>query len=395
MTDRPRLVSGDMQAPGTIADLVERVLPDALELRRRLHQSPEPSYQEHETTRLIEEALRAAGLEPRNRSPRSGLWVDVGIRPTVVFRSDIDALPIEEPRENIPVSHNAGWMHACGHDAHAAIAFGVAVVLSQLELDGGVRVLFQPAEEAFPGGAVELVGEGLVDGMASIIAFHVDPTLEAGKIGARTGAITASADKFAIILTGPGGHTARPHQTVDLIDAAARIVVDLPTVLRSRVDARRPLIVAFGSIHGGTTENVIPGSVELKGTARTLDRDLWDQLPGLMDKTLSDIVTASGASYELTYQQAIPPVVNDARVVATAVDGIEAVLGEDVIVHTPTSMGGEDFANYLDVAPGALLRLGAAKGRGDLHSSSFLLDEAAIGHGIMAGVGALTRLVTR
>ena len=382
-----------MQTPENIGALVERVLPEALELRRRLHQIPEPSYQEHETTRTISEALENQGLKPQGRLPKTGLWVDTGAKSAIAFRADIDALPIDEPRENIPVSQNPGWMHACGHDAHAAIAFGIAVVINSLELERGVRFIFQPAEEGFPGGAVELVGEGLLDGLSAILAFHVDPTVEAGKVGARTGAITASADKFGIVLTGPGGHTARPHQTVDLIDAAARIVVDLPAALRSTIDARRPLTIAFGTIHGGSTENVIPTRIELKGTARTLDRQLWDQLPTIMDKTLSNLVAVSGASYELSYQQAIPPVINDARVVAHAVDGIEDALGKESVVPTPTSMGGEDFANYLDVVPGALLRLGAAKGRGDLHSSAFLLDESAISHGIKAGVGALLSLL--
>lgn len=372
---------------------VEQATPAALELRRVLHRNPEPSYQEHKTTSVIKEAFAAKGLQTMGRSPRTGLWIDVGEVPTVGFRADIDGLPIDEPSDNVPVSQNPGWMHACGHDVHSAVAFGIAVVLSGLGLDNGVRVLFQPAEEAFPGGAVELVGEGLVDGLTSIIAFHVDPTLPAGKIGVRSGPITASADKFRITLGGPGGHTARPHQTVDLIPAAARVVVDLPGMLRAAVDSRKPLMVAFGSIHGGSTENVIPTRIELKGTARTLDRELWDQLPNLMDKTLAGIISVTEASYELAYQQAIPPVVNIESVVNASIEGIERLVGPDVITDTPTSMGGEDFSNYLEVIPGALLRLGAAKGRGDLHSSTFQIDERAIPHGIKCGVAALLRLL--
>lgn len=384
-----------MHIPEEIGDLIERVLPDALELRRKLHENPEPSYHEYETTRIIKEALVGRGLVPVDRTPRTGLWVDSGENPVCAFRADIDALPIDEPAGNIPESRNPGWMHACGHDAHSAIAFGLAVVLSQMESSPAVRFLFQPAEEGFPGGAVEMVGEGLIDGLSSILAFHVDPALEAGKFGIRTGPITASADKFTIALTGPGGHTARPHQTVDLVAAAARIVTDLPAVLRSSVDARQAVTLVFGSIHGGATENVIPTRVELKGTVRTLDRGLWDQLPGLVEKILSNLTGVTEATYELTYQRAIPPVVNDARVIARVADGISWFYDADAIVHTPTSMGGEDFANYLDVVPGALVRLGAAKGPGDLHSSAFHLDESAIGHGIRAGVAALLNLVTR
>jgi amidohydrolase len=384
-----------MHIPEEVGDLIERVLPDALELRRKLHENPEPSYHEYETTRIIKDALVGRGLTPVDRTPRTGLWVDSGKNPVCAFRADIDALPIDEPAGNIPESQNPGWMHACGHDAHSAIAFGLAVVFSQMEKSPAVRFLFQPAEEGFPGGAVEMVAEGLIDGLSSILAFHVDPALETGKFGIRTGPITASADKFTISLTGPGGHTARPHRTVDLVAAAARIVIDLPAVLRASVDARQALTLVFGSIHGGATENVIPTRVELKGTVRTLDRGLRDQLPGLMEKILSNLAGVTEASYELTYQRAIPPVVNDARVIARVADGISSFYDDEVIVHTPTSMGGEDFANYLDVIPGALVRLGSARGHGDLHSSAFHLDEAAIGHGIRAGVAALLNLVAR
>ncbi|MGA7097854.1 MAG: amidohydrolase, partial [Acidimicrobiia bacterium] len=303
-----------------------------------------------------------------------------------------DALPIDEPEENVPRSQNPGWMHACGHDAHAAIAFGIALGLRQLDLSTGVRVLFQPAEESFPGGAAELVAEGVVDRLKSIIAFHVDPNLATGRVGTRVGAITASADKFKITLHGPGGHTARPHQTVDLIADAARLVHELPGALHRTIDARSPLIVAFGSIHGGRSGNVIPTKVELQGTARTLDRSLWDVLPGLVDKAVTSLMAWSGADCELEYTQAIPPVVNDQSVIKHVADGIADTLGAESVTPTEPSMGGEDFANYLAVVPGALLRLGSS-GRGtDLHSPDFVLDEAAIGFGIRAGIAALVSL---
>jgi amidohydrolase len=371
---------------------VEAVLPHAVELRRLLHRHPEPANEEHQTTALIASSLDENGITFHDRKPRTGLWLDLGPEPRIAFRADLDALPIEEPEENTPRSQNPGWMHACGHDAHAAIAFGIAAALRRLELPAGVRILFQPAEESFPGGAAQFVDEGLVDGLKGIIAFHVDPALDTGKVGSRVGPITASADKFTVVLEGPGGHTARPHQTVDLIADAARLVHELPGVLRRTIDARSVLTVAFGSVQGGTISNVIPTRVELQGTARTLDRGLWDALPGLLDKAVGSLMAWSGAGYSLDYVQAIPPVVNDPAVINAATGGISRILGEDMVVATEPSMGGEDFANYLSVAPGALLRLGSS-GRGhDLHSPGFILDEATIGVGIRAGLAALVGL---
>ncbi|MFZ0627212.1 MAG: amidohydrolase [Acidimicrobiia bacterium] len=373
--------------------LVEGIVPKAVELRRLLHRHPEPSYRETQTTALIASSLDENGLAYHDRRPKTGLWLDIGSKePTIGFRADIDALPIDEPEENVPRSQNPGWMHACGHDAHAAIAFGIALGVRQLDLSTGVRVLFQPAEESFPGGAAELVAEGVVDRLKSIVAFHVDPNLATGRVGIRVGAITASADKFKITLHGPGGHTARPHQTVDLIADAARLIHELPGALHRTIDARSPLIVAFGSIHGGRSGNVIPTTVELQGTARTLDRSLWDVLPGLVDKAVTSLMAWSGADCDLEYIQAIPPVVNDQSVIKHVADGIADSLGSDSVTPTEASMGGEDFANYLGVVPGALLRLGSS-GRGtDLHSPDFVLDEAAIGFGIRAGIAALVSL---
>jgi len=381
-----------MISPEGLDGLVEDIVPQAVELRRLLHRHPEPANEEHQTTALIAASLGENGIAYHDRRPDTGLWLDIGPDPRVGFRADLDALPILEPEENVPRSQNPGWMHACGHDAHAAVAFGIVLALSRIDLPVGIRVLFQPAEETFPGGASRYVDEGLVDGLKGIIAFHVDPSLATGRVGSRVGPITASADRFTVVLDGPGGHTARPHQTVDLIADAARLVHELPGVLRRTVDARSTLTVAFGSIQGGRSPNVIPTRVELQGTARTLDRNLWEVLPGLMDKAIGSLMAWSGAGYTLDYVQAIPPVVNDHTVVQAATSGIAHLLGAEAVVPTEPSMRGEDFANYLAVTPGALFRLGSS-GRGhDLHSPGFVIDEGSIGFGVRAGVAAMIGL---
>ena len=382
-----------MPGPGMIAGLVETVTPQVVELRRLLHRNPEPAHLELRTTELVRRALESHGLVFHSRHPRTGGWVDIGGDSRIGFRADMDALPIKEPEVNTPRSENDGWMHACGHDAHTAIAVGIALILSRLDLPHGVRVLFQPAEEANPGGAAELVADGAVDGLLSLIAFHVDPTLEVGRIGVRIGPITASLDSLTITVFGPGGHTSRPHRTVDLIAAAARVVTELPTAIRQSVDERSPIVTAFGSIHGGEAVNVIPTEVVVRGTVRTLDPELWDLLPGLVDKALGSVLALTGAGYRIDYRQGIPPVVNDETVVMRAAGSIESELGMGAVVGTEPSMGGEDFANYLSVTPGALLRLGAASGGGDLHSAAFLVNEDAIPVGIAAGVAALLGLL--
>lgn len=379
-----------MPGPEELAGLVAEITPEVIELRRRLHRNPEPAHREFRTTEMIGRFVELAGLRFNDRRPGTGGWLDLG-QPKVGFRADIDGLPIHEPTGNKPRSEIDGWMHACGHDAHAAIAVGIAVVLAGLGADG-VRFIFQPAEETNPGGAIELVNEGLVDGLTALLAFHVDPTLEVGRVGARVGPITASADAMTIVINGPGGHTSRPHKTVDVVGAAARVATELPAAIRNAVDARSPIVTAFGSIHGGVAANAIPTEVVLRGTVRTLDPDVWQTLPSLVDKTLGSILAISGAVYTLDYLQGIGPVVNDETVLNRSADAIRLGLGYETVVGTELSMGGEDFSNYLTAVPGALLRLGTGTGGGDLHSATFVLNESAIPFAIHAGVLALLGL---
>ncbi len=361
-------------------------------LRRDLHRFPETGFSEHRTTRKVAEQLLAWGLTPRIRPAGTGLTVDIGEGDHVVaFRADLDGLPIQEATDVPFRSEHPGVMHACGHDVHTSVGVGIAGILKDMDLPGRVRFVFQPAEEQIPGGAVEMRREGAVDDVDAIYAFHVDPSLPAGRIGVRTGGITGASDRLVIRLHGPGGHTSRPHQTVDLAYAAARVVTDLPGLVRRGVDPRETIAIVFGRIEGGSAENVIPTTIELGGTARMFDLELWHAMPKLVEQHVHDLVAPIGATAEVIYEQGSPPVVNDARLMKIVERVGTDILGPTGISETYQSLGSEDFAWFLETCPGALIRLGAGlPGRHiDLHSATFDVDEAAIQHGIAVGAGVL------
>lgn len=380
--------------PNSVRDKVAAVLPLITQIRRRLHAEPELSYGEVETTRLIASTLSDAGLVPRLRTPRTGLVVDLGdhSKPVVGFRADLDGLPIQEPEGLEYRSTKPGVMHACGHDLHAAIGTGLALIASRLGLNA--RFIFQPAEEAYPGGGEELVAEGAAEGLSSVIAFHCDPSLEVGRVGMRPGPITASADRFFITLEGPGGHTARPHRTVDLVYAAGLLATQLPGHLDRLTDARLPKSVVFGRIAGGTAVNVIPSSLEMSGTCRTLDRGVWEEMPGLMERLVHEIVAPAGPKVMFSYQRGIPPVINNDQVVAICMGAVTDLLGPESVAEAPTSMGAEDFSRFTQAVPGSLIRLGVKSDNRtvDLHSSTFRADEGALETGLLAGVASLLAL---
>ena len=381
----------------TIAAHARAVAPDAVRMRRDLHRHPEVAWTERRTTYRIAEALSSYGLDPIVRADLVGLTLEVGTgSPIIGFRADIDALPIHEETGAPYRSQIDGVMHACGHDAHSAIAVGIARTLAMLDdLPGTARIIFQPAEEELPSGAAKLVEEGVVDDLEALIAFHVDPTIPPGVVGLKTGPITSAADKLHIQLTGPGGHTSRPHRTVDLVQVAARIVVDLPAMVRLELDPRQHLAMVFGRISGGDTANAIPTHVEISGTARVQESEVWDGLAEIIDRQVEAIAAPFGAGIEVSHLRGAPPVDNDAAVIETIESAAAAVLGPEGVQPTPQSMGSEDFAWFLDHVPGALIRLGAGKNQHpvDLHSPTFEIDETAIEHGIAVGAISLLHLM--
>ncbi len=362
--------------------------PDSLSRwRRTLHAHPEVAYTEHQTTSLIMRVLQEAGLSPKRLALGTGVVCDIGPGPSyVALRADIDALPLPDSKAVPYASQVPGVCHACGHDAHTAILLGVASVLSDLaELPRSVRLIFQPAEERMPGGAMAVVDEGWLDGVEEIFALHCDPKLDAGQVGLRAGAITAAFDQLEVALSGPGGHTARPQLTADLVYALGSVITQLPGLLARRVDPRSALSLVWGAVQAGSAANAIPQDGVVRGTVRMLDGDLWDTVEPTITDLVRQIVAPTGASVEVTYTRGVPAVMNNAALVAVQTRAALAALGAAGVADTVQSMGGEDFAWYLRTVPGSMARLGvrhAGTEGGDLHQPSFDIDESALPVGV-------------
>jgi amidohydrolase len=373
---------------------------DLVTVRRQLHRRPELGYAEHETTALLRDALAADGLPATVLPGGTGLFCDVGSGERVVaLRADIDALPLTDTKHVPYRSAVEGVCHACGHDAHTAILLGAGRALATApDLPGRVRLVFQPAEEMVPGGALDAIDGGVLKEVDRIFALHCDPRLETGRVGLRIGPITASCDKVDVRLTGPGGHTARPHLTVDLVYALGRVISELPALLSRRADPRHGMSLVWGAVDAGIAGNTIPREGVLRGTVRMLNRDAWAGAEDLVRALIAEVVAPTGATAEVDYAQGVPPVVNDATSVGVLRAATRAALGPDAVDHTEQSLGGEDFAWYLDHVPGALARLGVRAPDDDrpyldLHQPTFDIDESALAVGVRLMVHtALTAL---
>jgi amidohydrolase len=358
-------------------------------VRRHIHANPELSGEEYGTAEYLAGRLAAVGLEPRFLPRGNGLICDVGEGDQMVaLRADLDALPLPDVKDVPYRSTVDGACHACGHDVHASVVLGAGLVAASLAekglLPGRVRLLLQPSEERFPSGAPEVIAAGGLEEVSAIFALHCDPRLEAGLIGVRSGPLTAAADQLEVRLRGTGGHTARPHLTTDLVNALGRVLVDVPALLSRRVDPRAGVSLVFGAVHAGQAANAIPQEGHVRGTVRILDRDVWQEVPDLLDELVHAAVAGTGAEASVQYTRGVPPVVNDRLATATMAGGAAAALGSDRVVEAPVSMGGEDFAYYLEQVPGAMARLGVGRPGEelDLHQGSFDVDERAIGYGV-------------
>ncbi|MFS3128269.1 amidohydrolase [Nocardioides sp. Bht2] len=384
--------------PSAALDLLRATIldaePELLEFRRDLHAHPELSWQEARTTERVAARLEKAGLRVR-RLPRSGLIAEVGESgPLVALRGDLDALPVDDLTTDAWASTVPGVAHACGHDVHTTALMGAGYALAALHeagrLPGRVRLLFQPAEEVMPGGALDLIGVGALDDVERIFCLHCDPSLDVGEVGLREGPLTGAADALGVQLRGKGGHTSRPHLTEDLTFALGKVITELPAILSRRLDPRAGVSVVWGMVQAGSTHNVIPARGSVAGTVRMLDAVAWADAETLVRELVAQIVEPYGVVAEVGYQRGVPPVVNDHVSTGLLTGSVQAALGPTGPVPTQQSLGGEDFGWYLARVPGAMGRLGTRTPGGptyDLHQGDLRVDErsVAIGARVLAG----------
>lgn len=378
-----------MPEPDLVDAAIDEHEAELLELRRDLHAHPELSWREIRTTALVAARVRRAGWRV-TELPRAGLIAEIGPEegPVVALRADLDALPVPDLTDDPWASTVDGVSHACGHDVHTAGLVGAAVALGRVHeaglLPGRVRLLFQPAEEVMPGGALSLIELGALDDVERVFGLHCDPSLDVGQVGLREGPITGAADHLEVTLTGSGGHTSRPHLTEDLTFALGKVVTELPAILSRRLDPRAGVSVVWGIVRAGSAHNVIPASGRIGGTVRMLDAVAWSEAEKLVPVVVEQIVAPYGVHAQVDYQRGVPPVVNDVASIARLAGVVEDVLGPAGHVPTQQSLGGEDFGWYLDRVPGAMGRLGTRTPNGptyDLHQGNLRVDERAVAIG--------------
>ena len=355
-----------------------------LDLRRHLHAHPELSGAEHHTAALVAGELRRLGWRVQEGVGRTGVLAELGPSSgrAIGLRVDMDALPIEECTGLAYASTTPGLMHACGHDIHTAVGLGVAMLLAPLagQLSGTVRLLFQPAEETAEG-ARWMLAAGAIEGLSALLGLHVFPSIAVGSIGVRHGALTAAAAELELEVLGEAGHGARPHQSVDAIWIAARLVSGLQEAISRRLDALQPVVLSFGRIEGGRAFNVIADRVRLLGTLRCLDCELYEQLPAWVESTAAAICAAYGGQLKMQWRGIAPPVQNDPQLTRLLVTiAVEQLGREQVLELAQPSLGAEDFAHYLNHLPGCMFRLGVAglDGCAPLHHGGFNPDEACM-----------------
>lgn len=376
-----------------IKDLAIKLAPRLIEIRRHMHSHPELSGQEYQTAAFVAGVLSSNGVHVQEAVGKTGVVGEVQGTGTdarlLAIRTDMDALPIQERTSLEYASRKSGIMHACGHDVHTTVGLGTAMVLSQMadELPGNVRFLFQPAEEIAQG-ASWMVEDGVMEKVTAILSLHVFPSISAGSVGIRYGALTAAADDLEIIIIGESGHGARPHEAIDAIWIASNVITTLQQAISRTQNPLRPLVLTIGQISGGRAPNVIADQVKLLGTVRSLHPETRANLSGWISQIVASVCQCYGARYQVNYRPGTPGVQNDSALSQLLQTAAEEAWGSDrVQILTEPSLGSEDFSMYLEHTPGAMFRLGVGyKDRAinyPLHHPQFEVDESAIVTGVV------------
>jgi amidohydrolase len=376
-----------------IQDIATTLAPRLVEIRRHIHSHPELSGQEYQTAAFVAGVLSSSGLHVEEGVGKTGvigeLYNNRHDPRVLAIRTDMDALPIQEHSGLEYASRIEGVMHACGHDVHTTVGLGTAMVLSQIadELGGKVRFLFQPAEEIAQG-ANWMVKDGVMNNVSAILGVHVFPSIAAGNIGIRYGALTAAADDLEIIIIGEAGHGSRPHEAIDAIWIASQVITALQQAISRTQNPLRPVVLSIGKINGGRAPNIIADRVQLLGTVRSLHPETRSELPQWIEKIVANVCNSYGAKYEVNYRQGVPSVQNDYALTQLLQSSAEEAWGSDRVQVLPEpSLGAEDFSVYLDHAPGSMFRLGVGyKDRiinHPLHHPQFEVDESAIMTGVV------------
>ena len=381
-----------------IKSLSGECLQEVIDIRRHFHRNPELSFKEFETASFIISKLEEYGIPYEDKVAETGIVALIkGNDPdskTVALRADMDALPIVEQNQNDYCSANNGVMHACGHDAHMACLLGAAKVLNEVkgEIKGTIKLIFQPSEESYPGGAKVMIGEGVLENPEPAVIFgqHVFPELEAGCIGMRAGKYMASTDEVFLTVKGRGGHAAIPDKVIDPVLISSHIVIAMQQIVSRKSSPVMPTVISFGKISSDGKTNIIPDEVKLEGIIRTFDEDWRSELKVHIETIACGIAESMGGSCDVFIDQGYPAVVNDEYLTQRAWDYAVEYLGEDKVKALEMRMTAEDFSYFAQIIPGCFFRLGTRnEGKGitsNLHSATFDIDEASleIGTGIMA-----------
>ncbi|WP_371381596.1 M20 family metallopeptidase [Sporomusa aerivorans] len=386
-----------------IHDIVVDNADYVIALRRHFRTFPEVGGKEYETQKKIMSELTAMGLTPKAIAG-TGVIVQIdGGKPgkTVAIRADLDALPIQDEVEQPYCSQHAGICHACGHDGHTAMLLGIARVFNAIksEMTGSIRLLFQPSEEQFPGGALGMIEEGALAAVDAIIGAHLWQPLEAGAMGITFGPMMAAPDQFTITVQGRGGHGSMPHQTIDPLYVGAQMVLALKTITGNNINANELAVLSLGMFKAGEVFNIIPDSAILQGTVRTFDTKTRELVFAHIDRIASGISAAAGATYKLESCFGHPPVVNNPQIAKVVAECGKRVLGKDAVIEISPVMVGEDFSFYQQHVPGCFMFIGIGNSNKGLiyphHHPKFDMDEKALGYGVEIMVESALQLLNQ